>query len=288
MNDTSLNTSADYSPEDTDLVQRLCLHLAVVLGNVMDDITVVGGLVPSLLIPANDAVIRERHVGTMDLDLGLALAILGDDEYKTIAERLHDANFQPALNPKDNPRNWKWHTGDMLPQKIEIDFLIQRKGLKKNRNVQILAKNFGALTTAGLQLAARDRLKISLDAATLHDPPQRAKRDIWICGPGAFMILKARALRDRDKNKDAYDIFYMLQHYGDGISGIADAIIPLLDDPDAREALDWLHKDYAEPDYVGPARTAAFLGDPRDENVKADAYGLMQELLLLLPYSPPT
>ena len=51
--------------------------MATKLGDLLDEIVVVGGLVPYLLVDQENLPSGlEPHAGTMDLDMGLALAIL--------------------------------------------------------------------------------------------------------------------------------------------------------------------------------------------------------------------
>ena len=70
-------TGEGYGSEDLALVRRVCLYLATKLGDLLEDIAVVGGLAPSLLVD-QDALLpsMEPHAGTRDLDLALALPIL--------------------------------------------------------------------------------------------------------------------------------------------------------------------------------------------------------------------
>lgn len=42
-------TADGYTEAQLELVRSLCLHVAVKLGDLMDDLVVVGGLAPSLL-----------------------------------------------------------------------------------------------------------------------------------------------------------------------------------------------------------------------------------------------
>ena len=72
-------TAAGYDSEYTKLVRATCLYVATRLGDLLDDLVVIGGLVPSLLIEQDD--LRDgadAHVGTMDLDMGITIALLGD------------------------------------------------------------------------------------------------------------------------------------------------------------------------------------------------------------------
>jgi hypothetical protein len=73
------------------------------VGDLMPELVVVGGLVPSLLIdqehlPENVT----AHVGTMDLDLGLAFALVGEARYQEVAERLRNANSRPTKMKREN------------------------------------------------------------------------------------------------------------------------------------------------------------------------------------------
>jgi hypothetical protein len=78
-----------YGREEFELVTSACLTVAVTLGAYMDDVCIVGGLVPALLIDAgrHDDDHDQRHPGTNDLDIGLALALLDDERYAEISAR---------------------------------------------------------------------------------------------------------------------------------------------------------------------------------------------------------
>lgn len=89
-------TAAGYPPGQGELVRRTCLYVVTKLGDLVDDLVVVGGLVPALLIQQDQT--NEAHVGTMDLDVGLTLALLEDERYAALAERLRRAGFSPDRN----------------------------------------------------------------------------------------------------------------------------------------------------------------------------------------------
>ena len=70
-------TAEGYRGEHVARVRATCLYVATKLGDLMDDLVVVGGLVPSLLIDQEDLPAGAiAHVGTMDLDVGLTIALL--------------------------------------------------------------------------------------------------------------------------------------------------------------------------------------------------------------------
>jgi hypothetical protein len=54
----------DYKKENVELVRQTCLYVATKLGDLIDDLVVVGGFVPSLLIPDESLLAGEDvHIG---------------------------------------------------------------------------------------------------------------------------------------------------------------------------------------------------------------------------------
>jgi hypothetical protein len=260
-------------------VKAACLDLATVLGNLLDSITVVGGLVPSLLIPEGDpAEGFEPHPGTIDLDLGLSLAILDTQLYTEIARQLRGAGYHPALSPTGNERLQQWQVPG---SEVTIDFLIPRTTAgEQDGRVKPLEHDLGAVITPGLELVERDYEIITLEGTTLHG--SQARRDIRVCGVGAYVVLKARAIHLRAKAKDAFDLHYILRNYGTGLREVASALHPLLDNESAEEAIRWLADDFATVDDIGPARVARFRYAAPNPRLQSDAQGLVRELLRLL------
>jgi hypothetical protein len=272
--------AAGYSPSAVQLVRATSLYIATKLGDLRDDLVIVGGLVPSLIIPQSDTAIgRPLHVGTMDVDLGLAIAILDEQRYRELCERLRAAGFQPDQNETGRPTNQRWRI-ESEGRTVTVDFLIpatmagDRGGALRN-----LEEGFAAIITTGLELAFEDRRLITLEGETLLH--ERAAREIWVCEAGAFTVLKALAFDGRGENKDAYDLTYLLQNYGVGIDDVFRRLQPLLKSPSAQQALQVLERDFAGVDSVGTMRLADFLGDAEDEAVRADAAGAVRSLLQL-------
>lgn len=72
MRDSKSERISGYLPEWVEVVRGSCLYLATVLGEFMEnDLTIVGGLVPGLLIDKKPPEGAETHPGTTDLDVAL-------------------------------------------------------------------------------------------------------------------------------------------------------------------------------------------------------------------------
>jgi hypothetical protein len=272
--------AAGYSPAAVQLVRRASLYVATKLGDFRDDLVIVGGLVPSLIVPQSEMVAgRSSHIGTMDVDLGLAIAILNDKRYHELCTRLRGCGFEPDVNDAGQPTNQRWRI-ETDNQKVTVDFLIPpTRASDQGGRLRNLEEGFAAVITPGLDLAFVDKTLISLRGETLRR--EQATRDVWVCEAGAFTVLKALAFRSRGENKDAYDLIYILQNYGNGIEDVFRRLQPLLTSEPAQEALSILESDFAGIDFLGPRRVAEFLGSPQEETIRADAAGAVRSLLSL-------
>jgi len=102
-------TAVGYTPDQVQRVRATCLYLATKLGDLMEDLVVAGGLVPSLLIDQSQLPEEvSPHVGTMDLDVGLAFVVVAEHHYQTLTERLRRAGLQPDVNEEGNPTRQRW------------------------------------------------------------------------------------------------------------------------------------------------------------------------------------
>ena len=108
---------------------------------------------------------------------------------------------------------------------------------------------------------------------------EQATRAVWVCGAGAYVVLKSLAFHLRGENKDAYDLYYLVRNYGTGVDDVASRLKPLLGDPAADEAIRILKRDFRQHDGPGPRRVADFLSDAPDEEIQADVVGFIGQLL---------
>ncbi len=269
--------ASEYDPEYVERVRAMCLYVATKLGDFMDEIVVIGGLVPSLLIHVEDLPPGTAgHAGTTDLDMGLTLALLDAGRYRGLTGRLRDAGFTPDENEDGRLTRQRWRlqaAGD-----VTLDFLIPPStDADQGGAIRNIERDFAAIIAPGLALAFEDRDRVRLDGKTILG--ERATRDVWVCGPGAFVVLKALAFDLRGENKDAYDLFYMIRNYGRGVEDVIARLRPLLIAGPARRALTILRRDFQRIDGVGPRRVAEFLLRAPDDGIQADVVGFVGRLL---------
>jgi hypothetical protein len=255
--------------------------LATHLSDLLEDIVVVGGLVPSLLAMRDASSSEESgHVGTHDLDLGLSVALFRDARYAELCRRLESAGFTRALTATGTESKARWRRrGEGSP--VIVDFLIaplseeDRGGASRH-----LTGRLAALVTPGLEMAFADCESVTLVGTTLDGA--EASRVVRVCGPGAFVLLKALAFGGCGEPKDAYDLHFVLSEHPAGIDDVARRIASFAESAALSRALNLLREEFCAPDALGPVRAAHFLSGGPDGDVQADVAGGVGRLLELV------
>ena len=159
-----------------------------------------------------------------------------------------------------------------------MDFLIESAdAADRPGKLFNIEQDFATVIAPGLHLAFENRRKVRLEGLTILG--EAATREIWVCGAGAYVVLKALAFGIRGENKDAYDLFYLIRNYGKGVPDVATELKPLLKDGSAVTAVEFLRRDFQSSGSVGPRRVAEFLFDREDAEVQADVAGFVRALL---------
>lgn len=102
---------------------------------------------------------------------------------------------------------------------------------------------------------------------------------MWVCGPAAFIVLKALAFAKRSKDKDAYDLVYVLQTQPAHAAHVAATLRALRPNVDVDRALAVLRADFSAVDGHGPIAVATFLTRGPDAVVQADAVAYVRDLV---------
>ena len=119
--------------------------------------------------------------------------------------------------------------------------------------------------------------EISIDGYMPDGRPNKVK--ILVASPPALLVMKGYALTGRDKQKDAYDIWFCIRNYEGGVDSLAAACKPLMDEDEARQAFINIAEKFREESDFGPITVRRFLenspdkcGDMTPDQIQADAY----------------
>jgi hypothetical protein len=234
-----------------------------VLGSHVDGMVVIGGWVPELMFP------NHGHIGSLDVDLAVDGRMIRPGAYESIRKRLVAAGYvQVATHvgvfTKELPR-----FGAVT---VKLDLVAGDAGATEDGGTHALVQDLSLGRLRGVGLAFEHAMRMTL-TGVMPDGSEHSVQARVVDVP-AFLCLKAFALSERVKPKDAYDVFFCLRHYRNGPGALAAAARPLLNSPEGRSAIEILRGKFGTLQSVGPrwaAEVAAGAGEDRG-TVRRDAY----------------
>jgi hypothetical protein len=268
----------DYTDRQVDAARRVLVDVGQVLASFGDAIVVVGGWVPDLLL--QDA--EHPHIGSIDVDLALDAAKLGDGRYAELLKLLLDTG-RYEKGDKDFQLATTVDLGDgEAPVRVDVEFLAPAD-LKLKKNHPKLVEGFRVLQFPACAAALGRPESIELKGVMVSGAPNTVH--LRVASLPDFVVMKAHAVDGRDKPKDVYDLCYCLDEYPDAIAIVAADWRARCDDPLIVAAIEILRAKFQTVDHYGPQQVAIF-HDAADADERAmharRAFELVQKLLSLL------
>jgi hypothetical protein len=268
----------DYTDRQVEAARRVLVDVGQVLASFGDAIVVVGGWVPDLLMPNA----TPEHIGSIDVDLALDAAKLGDGRYAELLKLLFDTG-RYEKGEKDFQLVTAVDLGDAeAPVRVEVEFLAPAD-VKLKKNHPKLVEGFRVLQFPACAAAFGHPEIIELEGVMISGAMNTVH--LRVASLSDFIIMKAHAVQGRDKPKDVYDLCYCLDEYPDAISIVAANWRARLDDPLVAAAIEILRAKFHTVEHVGPKHLAEF-HDAVDADERAmharRAFELVQRLLTLL------
>lgn len=275
-------SAADYDDRTTTAVKSVLIEIGQILGSFKGKFAVVGGAVPWLLLNNEDM----PHVGSLDVDLSLDAEALGDGEYVTLIEALRGQGYDQRKELRRFQLVRKVPAKDGgAPIDIIVDFLMPRDAEIVKNNPPLL-DNFAVQRADGADLALRFYQMVAIDGPMPAGGTNRV--EIAVCSIPALLAMKGHALHGRHKQKDAYDIYYCIRNYPDGISALAVACRPILEHPKGEEGYRYIAEKFDTANGYGPTCVRNFvadtkiLGERTADQWQQDAFGQVDEWLRAL------
>lgn len=267
-------TYRDYSADQVEAAKSVLLELVHLLGEYRDDIVVVGGWVPQLLLPQQPM----RHVGSIDVDLALNHKTLQDVGYASIQKLMLERGYEA-----DPRQPFIFHRTVMVkgsPVKVQVDFLAgEYEGTGTKHRTQAVQEG-RARKARGCDLA----FELYVETRITGDLPTGGRDEVQVrvSSVVAFLVMKGMALYDRLKEKDAWDIYFTLTNYPGGIDALAEELRPHLGHGLVQEGLRKISEKFASVEHMGPRFVADFDDVQEDEErarIHRDAFEKVDYLL---------
>lgn len=275
-----------FNPNDLDRILGEAAHVLRTIGFAGEGLTIIGGLVPTLLVPIVDPVYATPHVGTRDVDLCLSVALLKDgaDGYERMETQLRKSGYEPG------DATFRW----LHPSGTEVEFFCPAGPERiagrmyrptPGRGRQTMGSRLTALALEAGELLTAERRLVN---RTVPLPAGGGLIDFEfpVTGPAGFLSAKVAALSGRQKPKDSYDLVWLLDAWPGGPAGVAEEIAKTTarHHPKAVHTLnDQLAAAFASEEHHGPIAYARFVGTVGNLDERAalalHAYGAVQAYL---------
>lgn len=274
-------TMGQYGEREVKACKSVLLELVHLLSEIKDEIVIIGGWAPVFLLPQSD----EPHVGSLDIDVALNFSKIPDDTYQTILKAFLKRGY---IQDKDQPfrffRNVKVEGSENVT--VEIDLMAgEYGGTGKGRRTQKI-QDVKARKARGCDLAFASAITVTLEG-NLPDGGID-KVSFKVAGIVPFLVMKGMAMHDRMKEKDAYDIYYCVEHYTGGIQKLVEEFKPHMKNKLVMEGLGKIKNKFLSVEHIGPVWVADFLEISIKEDqdiIKRRAFEKVNELLDVLNIS---
>jgi len=266
--------ASDYGDRENQAVLQVLVELAQILNSQRENFVLVGGSVPALLF--DNAI--PKHIGTLDIDLNLNPEALGEYEYAELVKELEAHGYerdieglmsfqlQRIIDLKDGTK----------PIPIIIDLLMPNDAMVKKHNPPLL-DGLRVQRIDGGRFALKHYQEVIIDGVMPDGRPNKVK--ILVATPAAFLVMKGYALAGRDKQKDAYDIWFCIRNYEGGAEALAADCKPLMVDNEAKVAYTNIADKFRNEKDFGPITVRRFLesspdkcGNMSPDQIQTDAY----------------
>ena|SRR6266568_3602074 len=272
----------DYTAEAVAACKSVLVELVHMLGEFKDQVVVVGGWVPVLLIPEA----AEPHPGTLDIDLALDFTNIKEETYQTFLKTLTARGYRPAKGQPFIFSRTVNLTGATSVE-VQVDLLAGEYGGTGPKHRTQSVQDVRARKARGCDLVFSNHVEVTIEGELPDGGRDRVVVRVAALVP--WLVMKGMAMHDRIKEKDAFDIYYAVRNGQDDVRSLAEAFRPYLGERLVMEGLRKIRSKFQTVDHVGPKWVADFLEitDAGDRAIRIrDAYETVSRLLDLLGIEP--
>ena len=271
-------SKSQYRELDVRACKAVLLELVRLLAELKDEMVIIGGWAPTFLLPQSS----EPHIGSLDIDVALNFAMIPDDTYQTIMKAFLKRDYvQDKQQPFRFFRTVKTEGTESII--VEVDLMAGEYGGTGRGHRTQKVQDVRARKARGCDLAFDTAITVSIEGELPDGGKDKAS--FRVAGIVPFIVMKGMAMHERMKEKDAYDIYYCVEHFHGGVAGLATEFRSFIKNKLVIEGLGKIRSKFASVEHIGPRWVADFLEVTEKEDrdiVVRRAYEKIKELLDLL------
>jgi len=259
-------TKSSYPIELVELSKSAILELWRGLHKYRDAIVLIGGWVPYFILEKyGGESYNHDHIGSIDIDIAINTNIVSEEEYKTMEAIVLDLGYRQKRNGEQNPIPFVFEkTFSDEKFTIEVDFVGSYYGTEGHRHHRV--SGLLARKCHGVDIAFDHYFEENIEGT--FPTGGKTEEIIKIADIVGSLTMKGIVLGERYKEKDAYDIYYLISNYKNGPKDVANEINRHASDSLVKESLDTITRNFENRDSVGPTWVADFLDEAGGEREK--------------------
>lgn len=231
----------DYGPDDTQWAESALLTVWSALGDLTEDVVLIGGLVPRYICRPT----QRLAAVTIDVDIGVTLEFTSG-QYATTKTRMLNHGFDWAKNR---------FVRRIDKREIFVDFLTPRTA--PNGPDAVMVDDVVASTVLGLDRALSVHRVVPVPGHDLNGAA--VIEHVNVCAVGPFICLKLQAYAGRAKGKDVFDFVRAVRDYDGGSATARDLFHAERNlNPAYATAIRTLAERFTGPESKGPVDYAEF------------------------------
>lgn len=245
-----------YSPIHTGTLRRVLAELYTALGDASENLYLVGGLVPDLLVKNKLSYLKE-YLGTLDIDLAIKFAVSEKDRFRNMYAILRSMGFEKQKT--DDGRDVMSHSFIKYEsgyKPIVLDLITDDRFEPAADKLKEIAPDVDAVKFRGVYLVFGDFIAVDLGTSG-------TKRAVRIKIPNIipFLTLKAFAYSDEENRaaKDAYDIWYTIVNFKDGPVSVEEELAKYKGNKDVVDAFKAIYRHFDDESSSGTKDVADIL-----------------------------
>lgn len=259
----------------TEASKSVLVEILRILGSYRDYLVLSGGWAPYFILQRFGE--ADEHCGSIDIDFVLDPRLVDLRVYDTIVSSLKKRDYKPHKTENGEVLPYRFYRSIMSPvdgqdYDIEVDFITEPHVAERLHPSMFLAvqRDLQAVIIRGSSIVFSHNFEHIIEGVL----PSGAETSVTgrIADVTGCIATKGLAMKGRYKEKDPYDIYFLLRHYRGGPEKAAEEVLRHLDDPVIEEAIGEIREKFRTPRSEGPFQVAYFLA-PQDEAMRERIQG---------------
>ena len=267
-----------YSKNITECSKSVLIEILRILGSYKDYLVLTGGWSPYFILEQFGK--GGQHCGSIDIDFVLNPDLIELKVYETIVSLIEKRGYRPYVAGDGEALPYRFYRGiksslDQVRYKIEVDFISEPDVVERLSPDKFLAvqRDLQAVVIRGSSVVFSHNFEHKVQGVL----PIGAETEVVakVSDVVGCLATKGLALKGRYKEKDAYDIYFVLRYYEGGPKKVAEEVHSFLDEPIIVEALEQIRDKFRTVRSEGPYQVAYFLASEDErlrERMQGEAY----------------